>query len=116
MWAGRGNPDRRKDLFGGRGEVRVWSLMDGTLPPFDCVLGCELDPGGSVGVHVQDRCSEVVIVTEGHGEARVGAETIALTPGTVVRLPLGEKLALANGSEVDVMRYLIVKVAISSPG
>jgi hypothetical protein len=116
MWTGRGNPDRRKDLFGGRGEVRVWSLMDGALPPFDCVLGCELDPGGSVGVHVQDRCSEVVIVTEGHGEARVGAGTIALTPGTVVRLPLGEKLALSNGSEVDVMRYLIVKVALSSAG
>lgn len=98
-------------MFGGHGEVRVWNLMDGALPPFDCVLGCELDPGGLVGVHVQQKCTEVVIVTEGHGEARVGAETIALTPGVVVRLPLGEKLSLANGSEVDVLRYLIVKVA-----
>jgi mannose-6-phosphate isomerase-like protein (cupin superfamily) len=98
-------------MFGGHGEVRVWGLMDGALPPFDCVLGCELDPGGVVGVHVQQTCTEIVIVTEGHGEARVGAETIALTPGTVVRLPLGEKLSLTNGSEVDVLRYLIVKVA-----
>jgi mannose-6-phosphate isomerase-like protein (cupin superfamily) len=110
MWNGRGQPDRREALFGGVGEVRVWSLMDGALPPFDCVLGCELDPAGSVGVHVQNQCTEVVIVTEGHGEAKVGDATIALTPGVVVRLPLGEKLALANGSEVDLLRYLIVKV------
>jgi len=85
--------------------------MDGALPPFDCVLGCELDAGGSVGVHVQDRCAEVVIVTEGHGTAHVGSEAIRLRPGVVVRLPLGEKLALANGSDVDVLRYFIVKVA-----
>jgi len=110
MWIGRGEPDRRRDLFGGRGEVRVWSLMDGALPPFDCVLGCELDPGASVGAHVQDRCSELVVVTEGHGEARVGDRAIELVPGVVVRLPLGERLALANGSHVDSMRYLIVKV------
>jgi mannose-6-phosphate isomerase-like protein (cupin superfamily) len=110
MWTGRGDPDRRKDMFGGRGEVRVWSLMDGDLPPFDCVLGCELDPNGLVGVHVQDRCAEIVIVTEGHGEARVAGRPIALVPGTVVRLPLGEALSLTNGSDVDVLRYLIVKV------
>jgi mannose-6-phosphate isomerase-like protein (cupin superfamily) len=97
-------------MFGGRGEVRVWSLMDGALPPFDCVLGCELDPEGVVGTHVQQQCTEVVIVTEGHGEARVGDQKIALAPGTVVRLPLGEKLSLTNGSEVDALRYLIVKV------
>ena len=110
MWTGRGNPDRRQDLFGGRGEVRVWSLMDGELPPFECVLGCELDPEGTVGVHVQQECAEIVIVTEGHGQARVGDRAIALRPGVVVRLPLGEKLSLANGSEVDALRYLIVKV------
>jgi len=97
-------------MFGGHGEVRVWSLMDGPLPPFDCVLGCELDPEGVVGVHVQQECTEVVIVTEGHGEAQVGAEKIALRPGVVVRLPLGEKLSLVNGSDVDTLRYLIVKV------
>jgi quercetin dioxygenase-like cupin family protein len=112
MWIGRGKPDRRAALFGGVGEVRVWSLMTGALPPFDCVLGCELDAGGTVGVHVQDKCCEIVIVTEGHGTAHVGAETLALEPGTVVRLRLGEKLALANGSDVDVMRYLIIKVSV----
>ena len=111
MWMGRGEPDRRPNLFGGHGEVRVWSLMDGPLPPFDCVLGCELDPGGVVGRHVQQHCTEVVIVTEGVGEARVGARSIPLAPGTVVRLPLGETLALANDSETEVLRYLIVKVA-----
>jgi quercetin dioxygenase-like cupin family protein len=109
MWVGRGEPDRRQELFGGTGEVRVWSLMTGDLPPFDCVLGCELDPGGSVGAHVQDRCTEVIIVTEGAGHARVGDQSIRLAPGVVVRLPLGETLALRNGSTSEPLRYLIVK-------
>ena len=113
MWIGRGEPDRRPNLFGGIGEVRVWSLMDGALPPFDCVLGCELDPGGSVGVHVQDRCTEIVIVTEGRGVARVGHDMVQLEPGVVVPLPLGESLALRNDSQTDLLRYLIVKVAPS---
>jgi len=110
MWKGRGEPDRRPNLFGGLGEVRVWSLMDGELPPFDCVLGCELDPGGSVGAHAQDRCTEILVVTEGRGDARAGRDVIALEPGVVVRLPLGESLALRNGSQTEVLRYLIVKV------
>jgi len=110
MWTGRGEPDRRKELFGGTGEVRVWSLMEGALPPFDCVLGCELDPGGTVGAHTQDRCTEVVIVTEGHGHARVGESSMPLSPGTVVKLPLGETLALRNASDTEPLRYLIVKV------
>ena len=109
MWTGRGEPHRRMDMFGGSGEVRVWSLLTGSLPPFDCVLGCELDPGGHVGEHVQDTCTEVVIVTEGHGEATVGGETIALRPGVVVSLPLGDALSLTNGSQVAPLRYLIVK-------
>jgi quercetin dioxygenase-like cupin family protein len=109
MWTGKGEPDRRRELFGGQGEVRVWSLLAVALPPFDCVLGCELDPGGSVGAHVQDRCSEVVIVTDGHGEARVDDEAIALRPGIVVALPLGATLELTNGSQVAALRYLIVK-------
>ncbi len=110
MWIGKGAPDVRPELFGGTGEVRVWSLMAGALPPFDCVLGCELDPGGSVGVHVQNECTEIVIITEGHGEARVDDQPQALRPGVVVRLALGQKLALTNGSDVDPLRYLIIKV------
>lgn len=111
MWAGQGEPDRRQDMFGGTGEVRVWSLLKEALPPFDCVLGCELDAGGCVGAHVQDRCAEVVIVTEGHGEARVGDRAIALRPGVVVPLPLGLPLSLTNGSAMAPLRYLIVKAA-----
>jgi mannose-6-phosphate isomerase-like protein (cupin superfamily) len=109
MWVGQGEPDRRRELFGGKGEVRVWSLMMGALPPFDCVLGCELDAHAFVGVHVQDRCTEVIIVTEGRGEAGVGDEVVMLEPGVVVRLPLGETLSLSNPHD-EVLRYLIVKV------
>ncbi len=89
--------------------MRVWNMMDGELPPFAVVLGCELDPGGSVGAHVQQECAEIVIVTEGRGHARVGQQSIPLSPGVVVQLPLGETLALRNGSDTDVLRYFIIK-------
>lgn len=96
-------------MFGGSGEVRVWSLLEGSLPPFDCVLGCELDASGHVGEHVQDTCTEVVIVTDGHGEATVNGEPIVLRPGVVVSLPLGAPLSLINGSQTAPLRYLIIK-------
>jgi quercetin dioxygenase-like cupin family protein len=109
MWRGEGPADRRRALFGGVGEVRVWSLMPGTVPPFECVLGCELDPGGSVGAHRQEACAEVVVVTEGEGLARVGAAEVRLRPGTAVPVPLGAVLSLQNGSSEAPLRYLIVK-------
>lgn len=109
---GRGEPDRREALFGGRGEVRVWSLLDQVPAPFDSVLGCELDAGGQVGAHVQEDCAEVVIVTEGEGEARVSGAPVTLTPGVVVPLPLGASLELSNSSRSEPLRYLIVKALL----
>jgi mannose-6-phosphate isomerase-like protein (cupin superfamily) len=114
MWNGRGEPDRRRALFGGTGEVRVWSMLPQVPAPFDCVLGCELDAGGSVGPHVQDRCSEVVIVTEGRGQAFVDDDSFDLMPGSVVPLPLGATLALNNASDTEPLRYFIVKAALES--
>jgi mannose-6-phosphate isomerase-like protein (cupin superfamily) len=110
MWTGSGAPDRRQSLFGGEGEVRVWSLLEAPFGAFDCVLGCELDVGGSVGAHVQDRCDEVVIVTEGEGEARVGDRIVRLSPGVVLPVTLGVALQLNNRGGT-VLRYLIVKTA-----
>lgn len=62
-----------------------------------------------MGPHVQDRCAEVVIVTEGRGQAFVDDETFDLSPGIVVPLPLGATLALSNASDREPLRYLIVK-------
>ena len=87
----------------------MWSLLRTTMPPFDCALGCELEPGGNVGVHVQDKCSEIVICIEGAGEACVNDEVTALAPGVVVALPLGDELALSNTSKTHPLRYVIVK-------
>ncbi len=105
----RGEPFRHRDLFGGRGEVRVWSLLRAVPPPFDCLLDCELDPDGNVGVHVQERCAEIVVVTAGHGEARVQGKVTALAPGVAVAVPLGHTLQLSNASAAEPLRYLIVK-------
>lgn len=110
MWSGQ--HDVRRDLFGGKGEVRVWSLLRSALPPFDCALGCELEPFGNVGPHVQDRCSEIIVCVSGEGEACVEDDVTQLAPGVVVSLPLGDTLALSNTSKTEPLRYLIIKAVV----
>ena len=79
------------------------------MAPFDCALGCELEPGGNVGPHVQDVCSEIVVCIAGEGEACVEDDVTVLSPGVVVALPLGDTLALSNTSKTETLRYLIIK-------
>lgn len=98
----------RSELFGGRGEVRVWSLLD-AAGPFTAVLWCELAPDGSVGRHVQEEFAEVVIGVEGQGEATVDGLRHGLSAGDAVYLPLGSVLAIENRSQSAPLRYLIVK-------
>jgi quercetin dioxygenase-like cupin family protein len=112
MRKGLGDPARREALFGGEGEVLVWDLMGGAdLPPFTAVLACELAPGGRVGTHRQEQYPEIVVVTEGHGQAELDGATVPIAVGSLIALPLGSTLALANGSAEEPLRYLIVKAA-----
>lgn len=108
----KGQASVRMNLFGGHGEVRVWNLLaDRPLPtkPFTAVLSCELEPGGTVGRHVQEHFPEIVIGLDGEGEATVDGQPYPLTTGEVVHLPLGAVLELRNRSEASPLRYLIVK-------
>ena len=107
--ADRPAPDRRRDLFGGRGEVRVWSLLRAPAPPFTAALRCELDPGGRVGRHVQQAFPELVIGVAGVGEAIVGGVRHPLAAGDLVYLPLGEILEIHNLSGEVALEYLIIK-------
>lgn len=102
-------PFEKADLFGGSGTVRIWSLIKRQLPRFSAVLWCELEPGGSVGRHVQQEASEIVVVLEGEGLAHVSGKPQTLQPGAVVSLPLGDQLELNNTSDCEPLRYLIVK-------
>lgn len=103
-------PARRDGLFGGRGAVHVWDLLGGVgAEPFTAVLYCELDPGGSVGRHVQEQYPEIVVGIDGQGEARVDDRPYRLAPGDVVHLPLGSVLAIENRSSDEPLSYLIVK-------
>jgi quercetin dioxygenase-like cupin family protein len=96
-------------LFGGRGCVRVWDLL-GAMPaaPFTAVLSCELEAGGRVGEHVQQRDAEIVIGVAGSGVAWVNGIECGLPVGGVVHLPKGSVLALENPNP-EPFRYLIVK-------
>lgn len=110
MWDRDARHARRDALFGGRGSVRVWDLLGaGTSGSLRVVLACELDPGGSVGRHVQEALDEVVIVLEGTGRATVDATPIPLAPGVTVSLALGSTLSIENASAEAPLRYLIVK-------
>ena len=108
-WA-KGASDRREALFGGTGAVSVWNLLGrSSAEPFTAVLGCELDPGGSVGRHVQEHFPEIVIGLEGEGRALVDGEPQPLGPGDVAHLPKGSILAIENTSASEPLRYLIIK-------
>ncbi len=97
--------------------MHVWDLLGrAAADPFAAVLYCELDPGGSVGRHVQEEHPEIVVGLDGIGEARVGDLPHPLGPGDVVHLPLGAVLAIENRSSDAPLTYLIVKArAVNSP-
>jgi uncharacterized cupin superfamily protein len=101
--------DCRRDLFGGSGIVRVWSLVDAPKLPFTAVLACELEPGASVGTHVQEYSAELVIGISGTGSVAVNGVGSEFGPGKVVELALGHTLSIANASGQTPLRYLIVK-------
>ena len=111
----KGPPSRREKLFGGDGAVTVWNLLGASAaPPFSAVLSCELEPGGSVGRHVQEHDPEIVIGLEGEGEATIDDRVVALGQGDVAHLPLGSVLAIRNRSSEAPLRYLIIKARASS--
>lgn len=105
----RATADRRADLFGGAGVVCVWSLLRSAAPPFSAVLACELDPGGNVGTHIQQRDSEIVVCLAGEGTATVDGQAQRMRPGSVAYLAFGKSLAIRNDSSHAPLRYLIVK-------
>lgn len=91
--------DCRQGLFGGKGAVRVWSLVGAPLPPFSAVLACELEPAASVGVHVQEHDPELVICISGSGSVAVNGKSTPFGAGRVVELALGHTLAIVNDSD-----------------
>ena len=108
-------PFLHEDLFGGQGEVRVWDLLGRrALPPFEAVLSCELEAGGSVGAHRQATADELVVILAGEGTATVDGIEQRLEPGSVVTLALGALLALSNTSDQAPLSYLIIKARRAS--
>ncbi len=110
MWNRNHPHDVREALFGGSERVRVWDLAPSPAPPFAAVLACELEPGGSVGTHLQEHSPEILVGLEGTGSVHVNGEHVAFGAGRVVELPLGHTLAVPNASNAEPLRYLIVKV------
>jgi quercetin dioxygenase-like cupin family protein len=106
----RGGTDIRTNLFGGTGSVKVSDLL-GTraTPPFTAVLFCELDPGGSVGLHQQQRDPELVLGIDGSGQVTVSGIVEPLEPGSTVYVSFGATLSLRNLSSIEPLRYLIIK-------
>jgi quercetin dioxygenase-like cupin family protein len=102
-------PELRERLFGGAGTVRVENLAGALTAPFTAALNCELDPGGSVGRHQQDRDDEIVIGLEGEAVIYVNGKATPVVPGTLVALPLGATLEIDNASVDAPFRYLIIK-------
>ena len=101
--------DVRQGLFGGRGAVRVWALTARPALPFTAILACELDPGASVGPHVQEHYPEIVIAVSGSGAVAVNGAATPFAAGAVVELTHGHTLAIDNTAGSEPLRYLIIK-------
>ena len=102
-------PSARRDLFGGRGEVKVWNLMSPrALDPFRAALWCELEPSGEVGRHVQQHYQEILICISGKGVVKIGQTAHEFTPGVCLTLSLGEILQITCGADTP-LSYLIIK-------
>lgn len=116
MSVGPKSMDVRTALFGGTGSVKVWDLLgERSAEPFSAVLLCELDPGGSVGIHQQQRDPEIVLGLDGVGEATVAGVAEPLEPGCVVPVPFGATLSLRNLSDDAPLRYVIIKAEKLTP-
>lgn len=103
------SPGSRRDLFGGRGEVQVWSLLHPrALEPFKAALWCELEPSGVVGRHVQQEFPEILVCLSGEGVVSIGHESHRFTAGVCLTLPLGEVLQISCGDQAP-LSYLIIK-------
>lgn len=114
MSSGREPDTRRQALFGGRGVVSIWDLLRGRpAAPFSTVLSCELEPGGLVGAHRQQRDPEIVIGLSGTGRATVDGRSEPLEAHCVLHLPFGSSLTIENLSDTEPLRYLIVKATAS---
>ena len=101
--------DVRQALFGGTGAVRVWALVEAPTLPFSAVLACELEPGASVGAHLQEHFSELVVAISGRGSVSVSGASAAFDEGAVVELARGAVLSITNESSSEPLRYLIIK-------
>jgi len=101
---------QRQALFGGEGTVRIWDLLGtGQAPPFSAVLRCELEPGGSVGPHRQQRDPEILVGLEGTGQVTVDRQSAPFGPGSLIYLPHGGVLSITNRSDDAPLRYFIIK-------
>ena len=109
LWDRQAPHDARRELFGGRGLVRVWALVGVPQAPFTAVLACELEPDASVGEHAQQQFPELVIAVSGSGSVTVDGEIRAFHAGSVVELGLGQILSIVNASTEEPLRYLIIK-------
>ena len=69
----------------------------------------ELEPGGSVGTHVQTHFPEIVIVTGGKGVITAANVRHEVAESSVIPLPLGATLAIENASQTEPLTYLIIK-------
>jgi len=113
LWNREVPHDVREGLFGGRGTVRVWDLAPSPIAPFAAVLACELEAAGSVGMHVQESCDEILVAIEGEGDVQASGRSERFRSGVVIELPVGEMLSISNTSREEPLRYLIVKASRS---
>ena len=88
----------------GEGVTKIRSYSDG----FNKIMLGYLEPGCSIGYHVQDNSSEVIFILKGLAHCRFDDEDINLSEGQCLYCPPGHSHSLGNASSNETLEYYAV--------
>ena len=94
-------------ILGGKGEVALY--LDGTGGAPGSVQRLEAEAGAKVPPHKHDTSDEILYILSGRGQMTVAGQTLPVTAGDAVHLPLGVEHALEVSEK-------LVAVQLYAPG
>ena len=89
---------------GGEKETAMRAFDDGT----NKILRGRLVPGASIGMHVHETSSEIILITSGSGYVICDGVRTDLTAGDVHYCPKGHGHSLVNDSDAELEFFAVV--------
>jgi len=75
--------------------------------PHSQVVVMTIPPGGEIGLETHTELDQVLVVVDGAGLAKLGRDTRALEPGTLIQVPAGTVHNVVNTGHMDLRLYTV---------